>query len=166
MNPTMCLFMFVTLLFAGQVLAKEEIIATITNDENKEVYNMIVQSDEQTDSIKAFYKDDYINGKKIERELLPSSDLLSNGLVLEQRGNKTVIKLTSSNFDQFRGGQLTIDTLFNGINGQRKKYDLELAKSLTGWKLFSGKKQISKLHIVVNKKVFIGSIGIKEIQMK
>lgn len=166
MNTTMCLFMFVTLVFSGRVLAKEETIATITNDENKEVYTFVAQTDDETDTIKAFYKDDFLNGKKIEREILSTDGLLSSGMVLEKRGDHEVITLKSNNFDMEQGGIVTIDTLFNGVNGQRKEYDLQLAKSEAGWKLFKGKQMISKLHIVVNKKFLLGAVGVKEIQMR
>lgn len=166
MNSSMALFLFISLLFSGQILAREDVIATITNDENKEVYNMIVKSDDETNTITAFYKDDYLNGKKIERELLSSSELVRHGVVLEQRGERTVIALKSDNYDNERGGILTIDTLFSGINGQRKEYDIELSQSPQGWKLFKKGKVISKLHIVVNKKFLLGAIGVKEIQMR
>lgn len=166
MNSTMCFFMFVTLILSGRVLAKEDVIATITNDENKEVYNMIVQTDDETNAIKAFYKDDYINGKKIERELLPSAELVTSGVVLDQRGERKVIALKSDNYDNERGGLLTIDTLFNGVNGQRKEYEVELSQSNDGWKLFKQGKLISKLHIVVNKKFLLGTVGVKEILMR
>lgn len=166
MNSTMCFFMFVTLILSGRVLAREDVIATITNDDNKEIYNMIVQSDEETNTIKGFFKDDYLNGKKIEREHLRSSELVTTGVVLDQRGERTVIALKSDNFDNERGGLVTIDTLFNGVNGQRKEYELELAQSKDGWKLFRKGKIISKLHILVNKKFLIGAVGVKEIVMK
>lgn len=166
MNSAMCFFMFVTLILSGRVLAREDVIATITNDDNKEIYNMIVQSDEETNTIRGFFKDDYLNGKKIEREHLRSSELVTTGVVLDQRGERTVIALKSDNFDNERGGLVTIDTLFNGVNGQRKEYELELAQSKDGWKLFRKGKVISKLHILVNKKFLIGAVGVKEIVMK
>lgn len=166
MNTSLCLFMFASLVFSGTLLAKEETIATITNDENKEIYTFVASIDDETDSIKAFYKDDFLNGKKIERELLSTKGLSTSGMVLEKRGEHEVIALKSGNFDMEQGGTVTIDTLFNGVNGQRKEYDLELAKSASGWKLFKGKQIISKLHIVVNKKFLLGAVGVKDIQMK
>ena len=166
MNTSVYFFMFVTLIFSGKILAKEDVIASITNDENKEVYSMIVESDDETNSIKAFYKDDYLNGLKVSRKLLPSSELVTKGVVLEKRGERTVIALKSDNYDNQRGGLLTIDTLFSGVNGQRKEYEIELSQSKEGWRLFKKGKLISKLHIVINKKVFIGAVGVKDIQMK
>jgi len=166
MNSNFCLFLFFTLITCGKVLAKEEIIATITNDENPEVYTFVAQTDEATNAIKAFYKDDYINGKKTERELLPSAELNKAGVVLEKRGDHTVINIKSEDFDYAQGGIVTIDTLFNGINGERKEYDLQLAKSPSGWKLFRGNKIITRLHIEINKKALIGAVGVKNIKME
>ncbi len=166
MNSSLCLFLFITLIMCGKVLAREDVIATITNDENKEIYTFVAQTDEATNSIKAFFKDDYINGKKTERELLPSQELNRDGVVLEKRGEHTVINLKSENFDYGQGGIVTIDTLYNGINGERKEYDLQLAKSDSGWKLFRGNKIITKLHIEINKKMLIGAVGVKNIKME
>lgn len=168
MNASTCLFLFASLLLSGRVLAREEVIATITNDENKQVYTFVAETDEETDSIKSFYKDNYsAAGKKVDRELLASDKLTEGGLVLEKRGEHEVLKLESNSFDLEQGGMVTIDTLYNGVNGQRKEYDLQLAKAEDGeWKLFKGEKIVTKLHIVVNKKFMIGAVGVKEIQMK
>lgn len=168
MNASTCLFMFATLLLSGKVLAKEEVIATITNDENKQVYTFVADTNSETDSIRAFYKDNYsASGKKVDRELMASEKLTEGGLVLEKRGNHEVLKLNSENFDLDQGGIVTIDTLYNGVNGQRKEYDLQLAKATDGeWRLFKGSKIVTKLHIVVNKKFMLGAVGVKEIQMK
>lgn len=168
MNASTCLFMFATLLLSGKILAREEVIATITNDENKQVYTFVADTNSETDSIRAFYKDNYsASGKKIDRELMASEKLTEGGLVLEKRGDHEVLKLNSENFDLDQGGIVTIDTLYNGVNGQRKEYDLQLAKATDGeWRLFKGSKIVTKLHIVVNKKFMLGAVGVKEIQMK
>lgn len=166
MNSSLCLFLFIALFTCGKVLAKENVLATITNDDNKEVYTFVAQIDDETDKIKAFFRDEYIDGKKTERALLESKELTSNGLTLMKSGEHEVISLKSQNFDQYQGGEITIDTLYNGISGDRKSYNLDLAKADAGWKLFNGEKAISKLHIIVNKKMLIGAIGVKDIQMK
>lgn len=166
MNSSLYLFLFFALITCGKVLAGEEVIATITNDENKQIYTFVAQTDETTQTIKAFFKDDYVNGKKLERELLPSKELVRDGVVLEKRGDHTVINLKSENFDNSQGGIVTIDTLYNGINGERREYDLQLAKSQQGWKLFKGQKIVTKLHIEVNKKALIGAVGVKNIRME
>ena len=168
MKAYTCLFMFATLLLSGNILAKEEVIATITNDENKQVYTFVAETNDETETITSFFKDNYsAAGKKVDRELMASEKLTDGGLILEKRGKHEILKLESNNFDLEQGGVVTIDTLYNGVNGQRKEYDLQLAKANNGdWKLFKGTKVITKLHIVVNKKFLVGSVGVKEIQMK
>ena len=167
MNTTMCLFMFVSLILSGKILAREEVIATITNDENNEVYDFIARTDDKTDSITAFFKDDYLNGQKYNRKLLASENLNHGGVVLEKRNDYNVINLKSENFDLDLGGTVTIDTLYDGVNGKRKEYDVELSKTMDGkWKLFKGSAIISKLHIITNKRVLFGAVGVKEILMK
>lgn len=166
MNTGLYLFLFITLMSAGKVLAKEDVIATITNDENAEVYTFVAKTDDATNDIKSFYKDDYLNGKKTERELLPTENINKSGVVLEKRGDHTVIKLVSNNFDNSQGGLVTIDTLFSGISGDRKEYEVQLAKSPAGWRLFRGNKMITRLHIEINKKALIGAVGVKNIKME
>ncbi len=147
--------------------ASEQVLAKISNDENKEIYLFVADVNESTDEISLFYKDDFLEGKKTERESLDSKELgHSNGLVLEERSGHIVISLKSHNFDKSRGGIIEVDTLYNGINGERKRYQLHLAKDSTGWKLFNDQHPISKLHIEVNKKAFLGSVGVKNIRME
>jgi hypothetical protein len=166
MNNFGLLILCLSLIISGNVLAKEEVIATITNDENPEIYKFVAQVDDMTDEITNFYKDDYLNGQKSEREMLSMKELSEDGLILEKRGSHNVINLKSDDFDQHQGGVILIDTLLNGINGQRKQYELQLTKSKEGWKLLRVGNIISTLHIVVNKKAFLGSVGIKDIKMK
>lgn len=162
----MILAILSTAALSGNLLAKEQVLATITNDENKEVFLFVANTDDTTQTLKAFYKDDYLNGKKTEREVLPTKELTQEGVVLDKRGDHNVISLKSDNFDFSRGGTVVIDTLFNGVTGERKEYELELAKDKNGWKLFNKRASISKLHIEVNKKAIIGTIGVKNIRME
>ncbi len=151
---------------ATNVFAKEEVLATITNDENREIFKFVANTDDSTQSLKAFFKDDYLNGQKTEREVLPTKELTRQGVVLDKRGDHTVITLKSHNFDFARGGTVVIDTLFNGVTGERREYEVELAKDKNGWKLFNGRIAVSKLHIEVNKKALIGTVGVKNIRME
>ena len=47
--------------------AGEDFLATITNDENQEVFTFIAKTSEDTKDIKIFFKDDYFDGKKWSR---------------------------------------------------------------------------------------------------
>lgn len=162
----MILAILCTAAVSGNLMAKEQVLATITNDENREVFMFVANTDDSTQTLKAFFKDDYLNGKKTEREVLPTKELTQEGVVLDKRGDHKVISLKSDNFDFSRGGTVVIDTLYNGVTGERKEYELELAKDKNGWKLFNGRAAISKLHIEVNKKALIGTIGVKNIRME
>lgn len=154
-------------LLSFNLYAKEEILTTTDNDDNNEVYKLVVKIDESSQSLKELFKDTYLNEKKVSRVTLNPKDLKSkDGVILEKRDKHNVLNLKSDNFDFDRGGRIIIDTLFNAVTGERKLYDLELAKDKTGWKLFNGKSSVSQFHVKVNKKIIIGTIGIKTIIME
>ena len=163
-----CLTLSILSLFLSMnIFASEEILTTTDNDDNNEVYKLVVKVDETTQSLKELYKDTYVNGTKIRRDLLNPNDLTtSGGVILERRDKYNVLNLKSDNFDYDRGGRIIIDTLYNGITGERINYDLELVKDSITWKLFKNKKSVSKFHVKVNKKIIIGTVGIKTIIME
>lgn len=155
------------LLFSTTLLAREEILSITDNDDNNEVYNLVVNVDESTQTLKDLFKDTYVGGKKIKRDHLNPEDLKTKeGVILEKRDNYNVLNLKSDNLDFDRGGRIIIDTLYNGISGDRKQVDVELAKDKTSWKLFKDKKPVSKFHVRVNKVIVIGTVGIKTIIME
>jgi hypothetical protein len=119
------------------LIASEETLSITDNDDNNEVYNLVVNVDDNTQTLKNLYKDTFIKGKKIRRDDLNPLDLkTSDGVILEKRDNYNVLNLKSDNFDYDRGGKIIIDTLYNGITGDRRSVDLELAKDQNSWKLF------------------------------
>lgn len=149
------------------LLAKEVVLSVTDNDDNNEIYNLVVNSDDQTERLIELYKDTYLNGTKIKRDVLDSEDLKTReGMILERRDGYNVLNLKSDNFDFDRGGRVIIDTLYNGIKGERRNYELELAKDSTGWKLFKKDSIVTKFHIKVNKVIILGTVGIKTIIME
>lgn len=163
----------VLLLVAGLILSfnafsQEEVLSVTDNDDNTEIYKLVVKVDNKTQSLKEIYKDTYsADGKKIKRTVLNPEDLTTyNGVIMEERDGYNVLNLKSDNFDQDRGGRITIDTLYNGFTGERRGYDVELAKDKVGWKLFSGKKIVTKFHIKVNRVIMLGTVGIKTFTME
>lgn len=155
-----------TNLFTSIVSASEQTLATLSNDENKNTYLLIVDTDKDDQTIKTFYKDVYSSGKKISRETLDYNILINKGLILEQRDKYVILKLKSLNFDKEQGGIITIDTLYNGTNGSRKSYDIQMAKTKTDWALINGGKIVKKIFIQTNKIMILGSVGIKNLVMK
>jgi hypothetical protein len=160
-------FLLLSLTASFNVSAKEVILSITDNDDNNEVYNLVVKVDDQTERLNELYKDTYVNGQKIKRDVLNPDDLTTDhGVILEKRDGHNVLNLKSQNFDFERGGSMTIDTLYNGIKGERRNYELELARDATGWKLFKQDKVVSKFHIKVNRVIILGTVGIKTIIME
>jgi site-specific DNA-adenine methylase len=151
----------------GNLFAKEETLSITDNDDNNEVYNLVVNVDDATQSLKNLYKDTFIDGKKIRRDVLNPDNLKTkDGVILEKRDNYNVLNLKSDNLDFDRGGKIIIDTLYNGVTGDRRTVDLDLSKDKNSWKLFKDKKAVSKFHVKVNKVIILGTVGIKTIVME
>lgn len=154
-------------LLSFKVYSTEEVLSITDNDDNNEIYLLIVNVDESTQSLKELFKDTYIGGKKMRRDVLNPLNLnTKDGVILEKRDNYNVLNLKSDNFDYSRGGRIIIDTLYNGISGERRFFDLELAKDKNSWKLFKNNKAVSKFHVKVNKVIILGTVGIKTIVME
>ncbi|MBC7539469.1 MAG: hypothetical protein H7281_11660 [Bacteriovorax sp.] len=155
-----------TTLFTSISHASEQTLATISNDDSKNTYQLIVDSTADNRAIKIFYKDVYLNGKKTSREALDFHVLIHSGMILEQRDKYIVMRLKSDNFDEQQGGIITVDTLYNGANGTRKAYDMSLAKDKFGWTLMNQGKIVKQIFIQTNKVMLLGSVGIKNLVMK
>ena len=159
-------FIISTAIHSYAAKASEQTLATIENDENKNTYLLIVDSTEGDRAIKTFYKDVYSNGRKVSREALDYRVLIQYGMILEQREKYIVLKLKSSNFDDQQGGIITVDTLYNGANGTRKSYEIQMAKEKLGWALINQGKIVKQIFIQTNKVMILGSVGIKNLIMK
>lgn len=161
------LFLVAGLMLSFNAFSQEEVLSVTDNDDNTEIYKLVVDVDKKTQALKEIYKDTYANGVKIKRTVLNPADLTTaNGVILEERDGYNVLNLKSDNFDHYRGGLIIIDTLFSGFTGERREYEVELAKDRTGWKLFSNKKVVTKFHIKVNRSILLGTVGIKTFEME
>lgn len=161
------LFLVAGLLFSFSVFSQEEVLSVTDNDDNNEIYKLVVKVDKKTQSLKEIYKDTYVDGVKVKRTTLSPADLSTdNGVVLEERDGYNVLNLKSDNFDHDRGGRIIIDTLYNGFTGERRGYEVELAKDKVGWKLFNNKKVVTKFHIKVHRIIMMGVVGIRTFEME
>jgi hypothetical protein len=157
---------FCLLTFFPSIEAKELVVATIVNDDNPNVVKFILDIDETTHSVNNFYKETYLKSVLILREKLEAKNLEGDGIKLEERDNRVILALKSDSFNQNYGGELIIDSLYNGTIDERKNYYLELTREQDGWYLLSEKKKITQLFIETNKIPILGVIGIKNILMK
>ena len=76
------------------------------------------------------------------------------------------MKLKSNDFNLEQGGIVIVDTLYSGVSGQRKSYEIQLAQDKSGWSLFKEGKIITEIQIKTNRVKLLGSIGIKSLVMK
>ena len=145
--------------------AEEKVVATVSSDENSTNYKLVVDSKDGRE-IEHFYKDVYENGKRIARDEIFAPVLISTGVILQQVEKHVVMKLKSNDFNLEQGGMVIIDTLYSGVNGKRKSYEVQLAQDKSGWSLFQAGKIIKDIQIKTNRIKFIGTVGIKTLVMK
>lgn len=159
---------FTTIMFISIINvahSTEKVIATVYNDGSNTSYKLIVADQDGRGIINA-YKDVYESGKKVRRDLLNPDVITQSGMVLEQRDSHVIMKLVGNNFDLELGGMMVIDTLYNGVSGERRKYEVQLAQDKDGWKLFKNGSAINEIVIQTNKIRFIGAVGIKNLVMR
>jgi hypothetical protein len=163
-STAFCTFILIITIF-NVAKASEQVLATISRDEGSLIYKLVVNDNDGME-IKTFYNDVYERGIRIRRTELDPIQLYNQGMILEQRDKHIVLKLTSTNFDLEQGGIIIADTLYNGASGERRSYEIQLAKSKTGWGLFKKGKSIKEISIQTNKIIIIGAVGIKNLVMK
>lgn len=146
--------------------ASEKTVATVSSDDNTKTSYQLVIDSKNGRGIEHFYKDVYENGKKIRRTELDPKVLMDTGMILEQRDQYVVMKLKSDNFDLEQGGIVVVDTLYSGVSGERKTYEIQLAQDKSGWSLFKQGKTIKEIQIKTNRVMVIGAVGIKTLVMK
>ena len=153
-------------IFDSTLKASEDIIATITTNVDSESWQLIVEHNEETRSLEAFYIDNFTPGKEANRDTLSMDQFINDGLNLPQKSPRSFARINGQNFDRNQGGMVIIDTLYNAITGKRKSYELHLARDNKGWKLFYQGKAISKIVAMANKLPLVGIVGAKDLSME
>lgn len=157
-----------TVLFSINVAAKENILLTITNDEDKEVTRFVAETDSDDRIIKKFHQDTFdARGKHLKRITTESRNLKNtSGMVLKSQDKYVVVALKCQNFDEQQGGAINIDTLYNGATGERRQYAIDLTKDKASWSVYVKNQKVKSMHLQSNKVMLIGTVGIKNIVMK
>ncbi|AYF44816.1 hypothetical protein BALOs_1816 [Halobacteriovorax sp. BALOs_7] len=149
---------------ATKLMAAPIKLVHITNDEDKSYYHLGINVDDETLEVESLYKNEFDqNGKVISTQTYTLQQLLK-GVTLVERSDRQVVKIKASNLNPSDGADITIDTLYSGINGERKHYDASVERVGSDWKFNFESRASSKLHFVSNKKFLIGTIGIKDIK--
>lgn len=144
--------------------AIEKVLCIVTNDVDKETGKMVYEMDEETRVIKHLYKEKYVGDKLVERVEMNALDLLGDGIVLHKKDKYVTVRLYSHNFDVASGGILYLDTLYNGIKGDRKEYEIE-ARVDGGVESTMSHKGVTfnRMHFVAKRSGIFGVIGIEKV---
>lgn len=161
--------LFLLTLVGMNAQAREINVVTISNEETKFQYNLILETNDRTGDIVRFHKDKIDPARKatrLARETFVVNKIDDNGIVLDRSGKYDVLKLKSENFAAHNGGDLVMDTLHNGINGERKEFEFELAREGDQWVLLRNGKVTQHIHFVSKKVMLVGTVGVKDIVVK
>lgn len=158
---------FTFLFLAGltnSAFAFEKVLCLVTNDVDKETGKMVYEMDEETRVVTHLYKERYVNDKLVERAEVDMEDLLGDGIVLHRKDKYITVRLYSHNFDQSSGGILYLDTLYNGVKGERKEYTIEVRMDGGESAVMSyNKVPFNRMHFVAKKSPILGVIGIEKV---
>lgn len=161
LSKTLPLFVFMSLFSIAQ--AAEVTLCEVTSDIDSEVGKMVYELDEDGRAIKHLYKDRYVNGKRVEREELKAADVVGDGIVLAKKDKVIAVRMYSHNFDEVRGGVLYLDTLYNGVNGERKEYDFELSMGASGPVMLYKGQEFRRMQFIAKRSRILGVIGIEKV---
>ena len=92
-----------------------------------------------------------------------SKDLLGDGIVLNRKDKYITVRIYSHNFDESSGGVLFLDTLYNGVNGQRKEYVIEATMDGSDAVMTYNKVAFNRMHFVAKRSPILGVIGIEKV---
>jgi len=155
-----CALVFATI--AQSVHAKDVLLVKSTVQGESRVLNLVLMLDNNSD-ITAFRLDEINGGKIVDTDTYRVSG--PTEFVLFQEEGRDVINLVSDNFSGHQGGDVVLDYLYNGITKSRGSLDLDLSRNGDKWELSKDGRTVKSLHFVKNKKMFVGVIGIKYIQV-
>lgn len=156
------LFMMV-FIFAKSAYAKDLLLVKSTIQDENRFINLVLELDDSTSDIKAMRIEEIEHGKVQDTDRYQVSG--PTNFVLYKESGRDVINLVSDNFANHQGGEVILDFLYNGITKSRGEIVLDLSRKGDTWNLYSNGKAVKKLHIVKNKKMLVGVIGIKYINV-
>jgi hypothetical protein len=142
--------------------ASEKVLCIVTSDIDSDIGKIVYEMDSENRGIEHLYQDTFHNGVKTARIEL-KADGLKDGIVLNRKDKYETVRMHSDNFDPERGGVLYLDTLYSGISGERKEYEMELAMDKNGPILIQNKIIFNKMNIVAKRSKVFGIIGIEKV---
>ena len=150
-------------LFISFNLYAEEVLCTISSDIDSSIAKLTYEMDQDTQTITHMYQEKYENNQMTDREEIKVEGLTAGGMILLAKGKLTVVRIWSDNFDKNLGGVLYLDTLYSGVSGERRQYEIDLAKNKTGLVLSNNKNDFTNMQFIANRSRMFGIIGIAKI---
>lgn len=150
----------------GCALAKDHLLSVISNDEDANTYNIVLATDENDVEVEQVVKNEFDSRGKIISQDKYNVSQLGKGVAMVVRKGYEIVKLKANNLNQSDSADLEMDVLVSAISKERVKYEMEVKKVGSSWKLYLDGKNAKKLHFITNKKMLIGTVGIKNIQVK
>lgn len=138
-------------------------LCTITSDIDSNAAKLTYEVDENSQQITHIYQENYENNQMVSKDELNVDALTHGGIVLLKKDKNIVVRIWSDNFDKDLGGVMYLDTLYNGVNGERRQYEIDLAKSKDGLVLSSNKVDFTKMKFIAKRSKLFGVIGIEKI---
>jgi len=160
--------LLMTLLLSGTAFAGDFTMADITNEEDSEMTRFILNTDDANEEVVGFtYKTFSASGKLLKTvKKTPDGVFSESGIVIEERRDRVIVTFRSDNFATHNGGNITVDTLYNGATGKRKSYDFELVRAGAGWELLYKGNPVTKIHLKSKKLPVVGTVGISGLVAK
>ena len=143
--------------------AVEKELVTVTSDLDSEVAKLIYVMDEDTREMTHLYQDRFKNNQRIERVEMKLESVNGKGVILHKKDKYVTVRLYSHNFDAQHGGILYLDTLYSGVSGERREYEIEVTMDAGVTVMKANKKAFSKMFFKAKKAPIVGAIGIEKV---
>lgn len=152
--------LFSSITFAAGI---EKEMVEVTSDIDKEVAKLVYVIDEDSRVLTNLYIDSYINNKRTKRQEVDTSTINGKGIILHQKDKYVTVRLYSHNFDVTQGGVLYLDTLYSGVSGERREYEIDVTME-NDLAIMKYKKQaFTKMHFKAKRAPIVGPIGIEKV---
>ena len=143
--------------------ATEKELCVVTSDIDNDTAKIIYEMDQENRSIQHLYQDSFHDGSRIARIELDASGL-KDGVVLNQKDKYIIVRMHSDNYDSERGGVLFLDTLYSGVSGQRKEYEMDVAITKDGIELIHNNTSFSRMKFIAKRSKVLGVIGVERVE--
>ncbi len=145
-------------------LKKINELCRITSDIDSNMAILNYEMNDESRLVEHFFQDSYEAGKLVSHEELDLNKLNNGGIIMLKRDKHVVVRIWSNNFDNDQGGILYLDTLYSGINGERRQYEINVVKIGDVLKMYQNNREITRMKFIAKRSKLFGIIGIERIE--